>query len=111
MAYENAPFTPPAGVYLRAYLLPAKTTADDLAGAHRAFRGVFQVSIHAPINQGPGVAAGIADEIAAQFPVNLRLTQSGVTVQVVSPASIAPALQEGDRYIVPVSFQYRADTI
>jgi hypothetical protein len=112
VTWENVPADPAQGTtYLRAFLLPALTRSEDLAGAHRAFAGVFQVSIVAPIATGPGAAVGIADEIAAHFPLNGRYTSGSVTVQIVQPASIAPALVEPDAYVVPVSIAYRADTI
>jgi hypothetical protein len=112
VTWENVPADPAQGAtYLRAFLLPAPTRSEDLAGAHRSFLGVFQVSVVCPVNVGPGVAVGIADEIAAHFPVNGRYTSGSVTVQIVQPASIAPALMEPDAYIVPVSIAYRADTI
>lgn len=112
VAWENAQFAPQASeVFLRAFVLPASTTSETLDGAHRAFRGVFQVSIVAPVNRGPGVAAGIADEIAALFPNNLRIAGAGVTVHVTAPASVAPALIDESLYTVPVSIPYRADVV
>lgn len=111
-SYENTPADPAEGAtHLRASLLPADTDSQDLAGAHRVFRGVFQVSVYAPINTGPGAATGIADELAALFVYNARLTSGSVTVQQISPASIAPALQFDSYYVLPVSFGYRADTV
>ena len=112
VAHENVPFTPAGGeTYLRASILPARTVSDDLEGDHRGYRGVFQISIVCPINVGAGAAGNIADEIAALFPVNLRLTREGMTVQVITPASVAPALPHESDFTVPVSFEYRADTI
>lgn len=109
--YENVPFTPATGeTYLHATQLPADTESDDLAGAHRAYRGVFQVSVYAPINTGSGAAAAIADELAALFVHNARLTSGAITVQQTTPASVAPALQFDSYYAVPVSLTYRADT-
>jgi len=110
VAYENVPFDPVTGAtYLKAFLLPANTVSGDLAGALTTYRGVFQVSVCAPINKGAGAALGIADELAALFVVNARLTASGLTVQQITPCSVAPALQDDTNYIVPVSFQFRAD--
>jgi hypothetical protein len=110
VAYENAPFTPVTGeTYLAPALLPAQTESEDLQGVLRTYLGVFQVLVSAPINSGPGAAMGVADELAALFTNNLRLTVSGLTVQQITPASVAPALQDESRYIVPVSFTYRAD--
>lgn len=111
VAYENQPFTPVTGTtYLRATCLPAATDSQDLEGAHRVYLGVFQVSVYAPLNTGPGAAAGIADELAALFVNNARLTVSGLIVQQFSPAAVAPAIPLEDRYVIPVSFRYRADT-
>lgn len=110
IAWQNKPFTPVTGTaYLRAFLLPATTNAPDLAGSLRTYSGVFQINVVAPLNTGPGSAEGIAEELAALFVMNARLTNT-VTVQQVTPCSIAPALQDDTNYTVPVSFQYRADT-
>jgi hypothetical protein len=110
VVHENESLTPANGAtYLRAYLLPATTDAPDLAGALRTYRGVFQISVTCPINTGAGAALGIADELAALFVVNARLTSGAITVQQITPCSIAPALQDETHYIVPVSFQFRAD--
>ena len=97
-----------AGLYLRAFLLPAGTDAPDLAGSLRAYTGLFQINVIAPLNKGPGEAMSVADELAALFVVNARLTNT-ITVQQVTPCRIAPALQDATRYVLPVSFQYRAD--
>lgn len=111
VAWQNAPFTPPAGAYLRAFLLPADTDSQDLAGDHRAYTGVFQVSIVAPAGQGSAAAETLAEELAALFPNNLPLSNGEFGVQIVSPCSAGPAIQDGNRYTVPVWFRYRADTI
>lgn len=108
VARENSPFTEPAGLYLRAFLLPADTDAPDLAGELRVYRGLFQINVVAPLNKGAGEAMGVADELAALFVVNARLTNT-ITVQQVTPCRIAPALQDATRYVLPVSFAYRAD--
>lgn len=111
VAWQNALFTAPAGAYLRAFLLPADTDSQDLAGAHRAYTGVFQVSIVAPAGQGSVVAETLAAELDALFPNNLLLSSGAFGVQIVSPCSAGPAIQDGTRYTLPVWFRYRADTI
>lgn len=111
IAWENAPFTPPEAVYLRCHMLPAQTDSNDLKGDHRCYRGVYQISIYAPINQGSGGAEAIADELAALFPNNKRLTAGGLSLQTVSPVSVARGMQDEGRYILPCSFYYRADVI
>lgn len=113
VAWQNHPFTPPTGSYLRAFLLPATTGSNDLAGAHRRYTGVFQVSIVAPAGAGSRAAESIANELETLFPLNLALSivSPAFRVSIISPVTIAPAIQEGDRYTVPVSFRYRSDTI
>lgn len=112
ISYQNVPFTPAAGeTYLKAFLLPADTTSDDLAGDHTAYRGVFQVSVVGPINKGSGAVEGIAEEMEALFYTNLQLSVSSLLVQQITPARVAPALQDESTYTVPVSFSYRSDSI
>lgn len=112
IAYEDVAFTPPAdgSPYLRAFLLPANTTSEDLEGKHTAYRGVFQVSVVTKAGSGRGTAEGIADEIAALFPSNLALTKTTFTVYVRSPMATAPAQQADTASLLPLSFTYRADT-
>ena len=111
VAWQNVPFTPPAsGIYLRAFLLPATTDSLDIEGAHRLYTGVFQVSTVAQSGQGSGAAEQIAADLAELFPLNLRLTSGSFIVQILSPCSRGPAVQDGSSYMIPVSFRYRADT-
>lgn len=111
VAWENVRFNPPSGRYLRAWLMPAETGSEDLAGAHRRYTGVWQVSVVVPTDTGPAAAGAIAEEIVALYPVNLLLSTTAIDVQIISPMSIHPALQDSDRYTVPISCRYRADTV
>lgn len=112
IAWQNVRYAPTTGAsYLRAFLLPATTGSEDLSGDHRRYLGVYQVNVCVPIETGPEAAEAIVGEIAAQFPVNLRITASTVTVQVITPVSEGPADQDATHFIVPASFTYRADTI
>jgi hypothetical protein len=112
IAYENVEFKPTNGeVYLRVFLLPATTGSSDLEGSMRTFSGVYQMNVVTPINGGPGVAESIAAEIEALFPLNLRIPSGDLVVQVVSPVTAAKGGQDDVSFVVPVSFQYRADTV
>lgn len=119
VAYENVnfditkfkDFDPASGIYLRAYLLPARTDDQFLEGGHRERVGVFQVSICSPRGVGPQPAEAVASALSALFPTNLYLTDdSGFSVQVTTPVSAASGLQGENAWIVPTSFRYRADT-
>ncbi|MDN8612797.1 phage tail terminator-like protein [Variovorax ginsengisoli] len=109
VAWENVSFTPPAGAYLRAFLLRGATTSRDLAGDNRNRVGVFQISIVCPAGNGAGAAESIAAELDALFPMNLRLTSGTFAVQQLSPLRLWSP-DSSDRYLLPVDFQYRADT-
>jgi hypothetical protein len=111
VAFENAAFTPPSGRYARAYLLPAPTACETWGGEHRRRMGIFQVSLCMPIGTGPGAAALLTASLDAAFPIALPMTQGTLKVFLLSPMSPAPAIQESDHFIVPVSCTYRADTI
>lgn len=114
IAWQNKSFTPPSsGSYLRAFILPAPTESHDLKGDHRKYSGVFQVSVVAPRDTGPGAAEAIAEEIAALFPMSLRMAIASPAFDLIlaSPMQIARGIDEPDRYVVPVSAQYRADDI
>lgn len=112
IAYEDFSFSPPEddGTYLQAFLMPARTSSDDLEGAHTSFQGVFQVSIVTKAGSGRAEASGIADELRQLFPNNLRLDWGGLAVFVISPLSTAAALAGDTTSTLPVSIQYRADT-
>lgn len=108
---ENETYTPASGeTYLRAFTLPAVTASNTLGGDHHLYVGVFQVNIVAPSGKYRTEASGIVDELAALFPVNLRIPRAGLVVLVLTPVGPGPGITDGTTYTVPASFQYRADT-
>lgn len=111
VAYENATFTPPAGRYARCHLIPAPTLSEDLSGTHRLRRGIFQVDLCMPIGTGPSAASALAASLDAAFPLIAPMTQGSIKVFLLSPLSPGPAIEEPDHYVVPLSCEYRSDTI
>lgn len=110
-AWPNTVFVPPTTIYGRLSILPAPTLNEDLAGTHRGYVGVFQVSLYEEMGKGDGAVTKLADSLAAAFPVNRRITQDGLTLQIISAANIAPAVEGDVRDFVPVSINYRADIV
>src|SRR5690606_23708238 len=53
----------------------------DLAGSHRLYQGIFQMTIVRPAGVGAGPAHDMAAALSAQFPLNARYTSGSVTVQ------------------------------
>ncbi|MGN8346362.1 phage tail terminator-like protein [Pseudomonas sp. SMV71] len=108
---ENEGYTPASGeTYLRAFTLPAVTASNTLSGDHRLYQGVFQVNVVAPSGQYRTEASGIVDELAALFPLNLRIPRAGLVALVLTPVAPGPGIPEGSTFTVPASFQYRSDT-
>lgn len=108
VAWQNVAFTPPAGRYLRAELIPAQTNKLAFDGTGRTWKGIFQVSFVMPIGVGSGTVESLAASLDAAFADSF--SYSGLRIYLLSPLSPAPALQETDRYVVPVSAYYRADS-
>ena len=109
VAWENAPFTSVSGtVYLSESYLPAATSAIGVEDSSSSqFIGVYQVSIHANSGNYKLEAQTLADSIVEHFSRGTLLTYEaqGVRIEV---SSIANALQEGDRYMIPVSINWRS---
>ena len=111
VAYENVGFVAHATAYARVNLLPAQTLSQTLDKLHRGYSGVFQVTLVMPIGAGPAAAETLAASLAAAFPPQTVIVESGVTVYITEPMSPAPAIQDEDRYLVPVSCPYVANTV
>lgn len=108
VVWQNAGAGNMAGDHLRAFLLPAQTLTSDLAGKHRGYRGVFQVSIFTRPNIGANRAEVLAGELDDLFPVALRMLSAGLTVQITTPMATRPAIQETDWFHMPVDCRYEA---
>lgn len=112
VVYQNQTYTPVAGSrYIRAWLLPAPTQCQTFNGEHRVRRGVFQVDLNMPIGTGPAAANALAASLDAAFPLTAPMTQGAVKVFLLSPMSQGPSLDGSTHYTVPVSCEYRCDTI
>ena len=110
VVFENVQYDPADGeTYLRAFSLPGDTASSTLAGDHRAFIGVYQVSIVAPANTGKTKTNPLVAELTALFPLYARDTKAGLTVVTMSPVDPGPGIPDPPTFTVPVSFEYRAD--
>jgi hypothetical protein len=106
VAWENVSFSPPAGPYLRAFLLPALTVGAALgAEASNKHRGIFQVDCICPGGNGWGPCLVIAEQVRVQFKRGTRLMDGNLIVESVS---FGPGMMDGTRYKIPVSISYWA---
>lgn len=98
----------PAGEHLRVYVLPATTLSPYLAGEARTFIGVFQVSIFTLAGTGPKRGEEIAAALDALFPCSeIFKDAGGLAVQVMTPVSASPAMQDEGFSMVAASFRYQ----
>lgn len=111
IVYRNQFYQPADGeIYLRVFTLPAGTASQDLAGQHRTFAGVYQVSVIGPAGQGTLTIDSLIEELSDLYPLNARLSRKGLTVQIMTPVEQGPDIQDDTTFTIPVSFQYRADS-
>jgi hypothetical protein len=106
VAWQNVPFTPPSGRYLRAFTIPSHTTSEQLDRTDRQFFGIFQVTLCMNLGTGAAAAESLSASISAYFAHTF--TQDTVRVWLTQPFSPAPQLDEPDRFTVPVSAPYAA---
>ena len=108
IAGPNLPFTP-TGAYLRPWLLPATAEALTISSeGHNLYTGIYQVSVFWPVGKGMLPALEHASAIAAYFKRGTFATRDGLTVHIILPPRVEPAIQEPDVLHIPVSIPYRA---
>lgn len=109
-AYENVAFTPVAGTpYQQVNLLPAQPDNSTLGGAFYREVGLFQVLLYYPNANGPLAAQMQAEVIKQLFKRGTSMVEGGITVNVIRTPAIAPAIQDVDRYVIPISIYYQCD--
>lgn len=111
VAYENVQLTPTANeTYLVAHILPSSTKTDTLSGDHKRFMGVFQITIVSPSGKATSNYQTLVNELQTLFPVYKIFEITGFSVQVTSPLHTPEGKVQNGAWVVPCSFEYRADT-
>ena len=111
IVYENIEATPNDEIYLKSNILPAITTSFDLESESRIYKGVYQISVVAPINTGKSRSQQIVESIIKHFPPNLELMRGSLALYINSVPSAYPAITDKTTYTIPISMDYRADTL
>lgn len=108
VARERQPFTKPAnnGTFIELFIVPAKTIVASVDGERKRYFGDCVINIWCKDGQGVGEAEKLADELAALFAV---VPKNLLPVSVEEHPSIKRGLADGGYYILPLSFQYRAE--
>lgn len=109
IAWPGKNFTKPATGYLRASFLPAQTGAFARSGTgSNEHRGVFQVDVFWPENQGETAPSERAATIIAHFKRGTVLSREGAAIRIDAPPYRSPSLQEPGFIQIPVSIPYHA---
>lgn len=111
IVYENIEATPNDEIYLKSNILPAITTSFDLESESRIYKGIYQVSVVVPINTGKSRSQQIVESIIKHFQLNLELKKDDFLLYINSVPSAYPAITDKTTYTIPISMNYRADTI
>ena len=111
IVYENIEATPNDEIYLKSNILSAMTACFDLEGESQIYQGVYQVSVVAPINTGKSRSQQIVESIIKHFQLNLELKKGNLLLYINSVPSAYPAITDKTTYTIPISMNYRADTI
>ena len=109
VAWENVEFTIPDDLYLRSFVLPARTSSGDLGRVNRRHEGIYQVSIVALTGDGPGAAETVVAGLSAAFDPATPLTAGGLNVWITDPLSRSAPIIERDRFVIPCSMPYASD--
>lgn len=97
--------------HIETHLIPSDTFSDTLGGDHKAFIGMYQMTLVVQYNTGYLKAEQMVEELQDIFAVNEMFTDtSGFSVQVISPIKTPEGKQVGLQWRVPCYFEYRSDT-
>lgn len=111
VSYQNVPFTPPTGRYVRVWILPAPTQSHGIGGTDRERKGVVQIDLCLPIGTGSKTASDLAASLDAAFPLTGPMAQGSIEVWMTSPLSAAAPIEGPTHYTVPLSGSYLSHTV
>ncbi len=109
IANENRPFTPENGVlYLRENYIPANTASVGIGTTDSSdYRGIYQVSIYAPMDSAKFETLNLIDAIESHFAKGTVLVYDGLSVKI-QQVNTAAGMGSGDRWMTPISINWRA---
>lgn len=107
-AWENVTFTPPSSMWQRVNHLINVPRDLALERTLRMDRGIFQVTVQAPINTGRLAAMQRAELIRDHFAPVLMLTEGAVRVDIEDTPRIASPMADEPWWAVPVSVYWSA---
>ena len=108
-AYENVTFTPVSGEPYQVFnLLPAINEAMFINDVSYKSLGIFQITLHYPLNQGTADVMARADLYLNAFDIGTNLVNGAATVKITDTPDIRVLGVVGDRYVVAISVNYKS---
>lgn len=104
-AWENYAFTPPVEAYQRAWVMPANPINTENS-ANYIEHGLFQVNLNYPELEGSADAVARAEMLRTCFKRGSTFTRGAIAVIVEATPAIAQAIQDSNRYIIPVRIPF-----
>jgi hypothetical protein len=106
--YENVPFTPVAGTpYQSLYFMPSINIAEYINEKSYMARGIFQITLSYPSNKGTADVMARANLYMDKFHNGATFTNQGQKVQITGVPDVVRLGNDGDRYRVAVSVEWR----
>jgi hypothetical protein len=105
IAWPNKSFEPPNDKkFLRVDFIPNRVDRLEIAsdGAHQ-MRGLLQISVMWPLDDGLDGPLDIAGAIVAAYPADLTLWDGDLRVRVYQRPAVAGAIVEDKRVMIPVT--------
>jgi hypothetical protein len=109
-AWENVEFLPVVGTpWQRVNILWAAPENTTLGCARRFERGIFQITLHYPMNKGASEIDDRANLLVAHFYRGLAMTNDGQTVRITSTPSRKILGDDGKFFKMVVSINFNAE--
>lgn len=108
VAFPNVPFTPPAddARYLEVIHF-RNTNGPDLWGTTKRLRGILQVSVIDPAQEGTQIGIEIGSAIASYFKKNTRWNYGATMIKITNTPTLLTPIVSGPKTEYPVSIPYR----
>ena len=109
-AWESVAFEPTPGIpYQAVNLLFAEPENPTMGGDFHRERGIIQITLAYPIDEGPQALEARAQLIRDAFPRAQTFTRNAITVIIEKTPEISPGQIDGDRRRVPVKIRFFAN--
>jgi hypothetical protein len=92
--------------YLRVDHLPNRSQRPFINDAEHLRPGILQIMVVIESGMGKPLATRYAGQVAAHFPMDLKLVSDGVTVRISKEPDIAGPLKDDTSFMLPVSVSY-----